>query len=99
MARLRDLLSHSIVGYEPSECDLREMGDGGVSIIDQWICVQAEHFIGTDPSTFTLRINEDRSLRGMPITSTFNAFCGDGYEDKMGDVQGCHQPYPWPVLT
>eukprot|EP00118_Oscarella_pearsei_P004603 m.19995 g.19995 ORF g.19995 m.19995 type:complete len:103 (+) comp27942_c0_seq1:1095-1403(+) len=87
----------SVVHYHASDEDLRRFGDGGVAIVDQWICVNAQHFIGTEPSTFTFRINEDRSLLGFPNEATYNAFCGDGYEDKIGDEEGCHQPHPWPV--
>eukprot|EP00041_Stephanoeca_diplocostata_P027673 m.765764 g.765764 ORF g.765764 m.765764 type:complete len:122 (-) comp23223_c0_seq3:1271-1636(-) len=41
------------------------------SVIDQIICGMARHFLGTDESTFTQRIREDRDFAGHPMESSY----------------------------
>ena len=82
--------------YTPTSKRLAELLDGGVAIVEQWICANARHFIGTDPSTFTFRINEDRELMRMPASSTFNGFCADGYKD-LQDEEKCAHPTRWTL--
>lgn len=66
------------------------LSDAAISIIDQWICAHASHFIGTHHSTFSLRIHEDREILGFPPESTFNRFCADGQQE-------CEQPSKWTI--
>uniref|UniRef100_A0A915D7K3 GDP-fucose protein O-fucosyltransferase 2 n=1 Tax=Ditylenchus dipsaci TaxID=166011 RepID=A0A915D7K3_9BILA len=44
-----------------------EMSDAAVSIVDQWVCAHARHFVGTHLSTFSFRIHEDREILGSPL--------------------------------
>lgn len=82
--------------YQPSKDKLHELGDGGVAIVDQWICANAQYFIGTDPSTFTFRINEDREILGFPSWSTFNGLCLEGYKNRH-DEDKCSHPTEWKL--
>ena len=66
--------------------------DGGLAIIDQWICAHARAFVGTHVSTFTFRINEEREVLGFDPETTFNRLCGD---DEAAD---CEQPTKWKIV-
>ena len=66
--------------------------DGGIAIIDQWICAHARAFVGTYVSTFTFRIHEEREILGFDPETTFNRLCGDE-EDK-----NCEQPTKWKII-
>ncbi|KAK7939644.1 hypothetical protein WMY93_002970 [Mugilogobius chulae] len=65
-----------MVRFEPSAEDLDLFKDGGVAIIDQWICAHARFFIGTSVSTFSFRIHEEREILGFDPKMTYNRFCG-----------------------
>ncbi len=41
-------LVNGLVWYQPSDKELRQFGDGGVAIIDQWIAAHAKFFVGTN---------------------------------------------------
>lgn len=87
---LRRLLPE-MVQFEPTWGELELYKDGGVAIIDQWICAHARVFIGTSLSTFSFRIHEEREILGFDPKTTYNRFCGD-QEDA------CEQPTHWKVL-
>ncbi|KAI3378927.1 hypothetical protein SNEBB_010581 [Seison nebaliae] len=55
--------------------------DGDLSIIDQIICSYSLLFIGTDSSTFSYRILEERELMLLDSHLTFNKFC-QNFETK-----------------
>jgi peptide-O-fucosyltransferase len=78
--------------YVPSKSILDKYGDGGVAIIDQWICAHARFFIGTCESTFSFRIHEERDILGFDADNTFNCVCGDKEEEK------CEQPTRWRIV-
>lgn len=84
-----------VVRYIPTAEKLQTFGDGGVAIIDQWICVNARYFIGSEPSTFTFRIQEERLLKGFVRETTHNRLCYDGL--KVGD-EGCEPTSYWPPV-
>ncbi|GAB6023106.1 GDP-fucose protein O-fucosyltransferase 2 [Chamberlinius hualienensis] len=88
---LKNLLP-SAVRFVPSSKQLRELLDGGVAIVDQWICAHARYFIGTSESTFSFRIEEDREIIGFDPDTTFNRLCGDPEGDK------CEQPTRWRIV-
>ena len=48
-------LPYSVHRFRPSQEELREFGDGGVAIIDQWIAAHATYFTGSHHSTFSFR--------------------------------------------
>ncbi|KAG7280180.1 hypothetical protein CRUP_037764, partial [Coryphaenoides rupestris] len=77
--------------FEPTWEDLALLKDGGVAIIDQWICAHARFFIGTSVSTFSFRIHEEREILGFDPKSTYNRFCGDQEKD-------CEQPTHWKIV-
>jgi peptide-O-fucosyltransferase len=81
--------------YKPTPDKLHEFGDGGVAIIDQWICVNARYFIGSEPSTFSYRIQGERLLMGFTKETTNNRLCYDGL--KEGD-EGCEPTSYWPPV-
>jgi len=81
-----------IVKYTPSNEILEKYGDGGVAIIDQWICAHAQYFIGTCESTFSFRIHEERDILGFHADQTFNCLCGDK------DIGKCEQPTRWRIV-
>uniref|UniRef100_S4RC46 GDP-fucose protein O-fucosyltransferase 2 n=1 Tax=Petromyzon marinus TaxID=7757 RepID=S4RC46_PETMA len=87
---LRTLLPQ-MVHFEPSQAELHRFLDGGVAIIDQWICAHARYFIGTSVSTFSFRIHEEREILGFDPRSTYNRFCGDAEVN-------CEQPTRWKVI-
>ena len=39
-------LVKDLVWYQPSHSELRQFGDGGAAIIDQWIAAHATYFVG-----------------------------------------------------
>ncbi|XP_023094396.1 GDP-fucose protein O-fucosyltransferase 2 [Felis catus] len=86
---LRRLLPE-MVRFEPTWEELELYRDGGVAIIDQWICSHARFFIGTSVSTFSFRIHEEREILGLDPRTTYNRFCGDLEE-------ACEQPTHWKV--
>ncbi|XP_047574161.1 GDP-fucose protein O-fucosyltransferase 2 isoform X2 [Lutra lutra] len=86
---LRRLLPE-MVRFEPTWEELELYRDGGVAIIDQWICAHARFFIGTSVSTFSFRIHEEREILGLDPRTTYNRFCGDREE-------ACEQPTHWRV--
>ncbi|XP_044106744.1 GDP-fucose protein O-fucosyltransferase 2 [Neovison vison] len=87
--QLRQLLPE-MVRFEPTWEELELYRDGGVAIIDQWICAHARFFIGTSVSTFSFRIHEEREILGLDPRTTYNRFCGDREE-------ACEQPTHWRV--
>ncbi|XP_044940263.1 GDP-fucose protein O-fucosyltransferase 2 isoform X1 [Mustela nigripes] len=87
--QLRRLLPE-MVRFEPTWEELELYRDGGVAIIDQWICAHARFFIGTSVSTFSFRIHEEREILGLDPRTTYNRFCGDREE-------ACEQPTHWRV--
>ena len=78
--------------YTPTQEIHETYKDGGVAIIDQWICSHAKAFVGTYVSTFTFRINEEREILGFDPETTFNRLCGDEEDEK------CEQPTKWTVV-
>ncbi|XP_054707109.1 GDP-fucose protein O-fucosyltransferase 2-like [Uloborus diversus] len=69
----------------------RDILDGGVAIVDQWICAHGRFFIGTFESTFSFRIQEERELLGFKAETTFNRLCGD-------NQTSCQQPSKWTIV-
>ncbi|XP_061548450.1 GDP-fucose protein O-fucosyltransferase 2 isoform X3 [Phycodurus eques] len=80
-----------MVRFEPSKEDLELFKDGGVAIIDQWICAHARFFIGTSVSTFSFRIHEEREILGFNPKTTYYRFCGDTEKE-------CEQPTHWKIV-
>jgi len=64
---------------------------GSIAIIDQIICSHAAYFIGTEESTFSFRIHDERTINGFADSTTFNHFCGDGKKE-------CGKPTNWEVI-
>ena len=91
---LKDLLKgFEVYRYKPStEKELKKLKDGGVAIIDQWICAHAKVFVGSYVSTFTFRIHEEREILGFEPNLTFNRFCGDEEQEN------CEQPTQWKIV-
>ncbi|KAF4020674.1 hypothetical protein G4228_012856 [Cervus hanglu yarkandensis] len=89
LEELRRLLPE-MVRFEPTWEELELYKDGGVAIVDQWICAHARFFIGTSVSTFSFRIHEEREILGLDPKTTYNRFCGD--EEKA-----CEQPTHWRI--
>ncbi|ESO06363.1 hypothetical protein HELRODRAFT_64107 [Helobdella robusta] len=83
--------SVEVYRYQGDKNVLRKYGDGGVAIIDQWICAHARYFIGTTSSTFSFRIHEEREILGFRQETTYNAFCVDGNS-------ACEQPSKWKII-
>ncbi|XP_072020609.1 GDP-fucose protein O-fucosyltransferase 2-like isoform X2 [Amphiura filiformis] len=86
------LSNFKVVNYVPPKVVLEKYMDGGVAIIDQWICAHARYFIGTGVSTFTFRINEERQILGFDPKMTYNRFCGHAEEPD------CEQPSAWKIV-
>ncbi|XP_054569595.1 GDP-fucose protein O-fucosyltransferase 2 isoform X2 [Eptesicus fuscus] len=80
-----------MVRFEPTWEELELFKDGGVAIIDQWVCAHARFFIGTSVSTFSFRIHEEREILGLDPKTTYNRFCGDW-------ERSCEQPTHWKVV-
>ena len=89
--KLLKKLVKNVVWYEPEVHHL--YGDGGVAIIDQWICAHASYFVGSYESTFSFRIREDRQLLGRTKEDTFNDICG--VKDDENDPHSCEKPSHW----
>ena len=81
-----------LVKYEPSRSVLKKYGDGGVAIIDQWICAHGKYFVGTKESTFSFRIQEERDILGFNPDTTFNCLCSDK------EIGKCEQPTRWRIV-
>ncbi|XP_076339573.1 O-fucosyltransferase 2 isoform X2 [Tachypleus tridentatus] len=79
------------IKYNPPQKVRQQYLDGGVAIIDQWICAHAKYFIGTYESTFSFRIQDEREILGFDPDTTFNRLCGNG---KMK----CEQPSRWRII-
>ncbi|XP_076458289.1 GDP-fucose protein O-fucosyltransferase 2-like isoform X2 [Babylonia areolata] len=90
--KLKELLKdYKVFRYEPSKDVMQTYKDGGVAIIDQWICAHAKYFIGTRESTFSFRIQDEREILGFDPDTTYNRICGD--KDKE-----CEQPARWTIV-
>ncbi|CAL1276051.1 unnamed protein product [Larinioides sclopetarius] len=76
--------------FNPTDQILKDILDGGVAIVDQWICAHSRFFIGTYESTFSFRIQEEREILGFPVITTFNRLCGDNQTT-------CPQPSKWTI--
>ncbi|KAF8572297.1 hypothetical protein P879_00123 [Paragonimus westermani] len=94
-----------VVRFIPSAAQWEQHGPGGLAIVDQWISAHARWFIGTNPSTFTFRITEERTIMGFPFAATFNALCAKGearlYTQSMplaSKSDGCEALTAWPVM-
>ncbi|EPY84078.1 GDP-fucose protein O-fucosyltransferase 2 precursor [Camelus ferus] len=96
---LRRLLPE-MLRFEPTGEELELYKDGGVAIVDQWVCAHASPgdlalhgrvFIGTSVSTFSFRIHEEREILGLDPRTTYNRFCGD-------EEPACEQPTHWRVV-
>ncbi|XP_069589610.1 GDP-fucose protein O-fucosyltransferase 2 isoform X1 [Ranitomeya imitator] len=90
LEELRRLIPE-MVRFEPTWEELELYKDGGVAIIDQWICAHARYFIGTSVSTFSFRIHEEREILGFDPKTTYNRFCGD-------KEKNCEQPTHWKIV-
>uniref|UniRef100_A0A4W3HAF9 GDP-fucose protein O-fucosyltransferase 2 n=1 Tax=Callorhinchus milii TaxID=7868 RepID=A0A4W3HAF9_CALMI len=90
---LDELKKHlpEMIRFEPSREELELYNDGGVAIIDQWICAHARYFVGTSVSTFSFRIHEEREILGFDPQTTYNRFCGD-------EETECEQPTHWKIV-
>ncbi|KAM9630034.1 LOW QUALITY PROTEIN: GDP-fucose protein O-fucosyltransferase 2-like [Morphnus guianensis] len=80
-----------MVRFEPSWEELELYKDGGLAVIDQWICAHARYFIGTSVSTFSFRIHEEREILGFDPKMTYNRFCGEREKN-------CEQPTHWKIV-
>lgn len=83
------LHGYNVVRFVPTLDIKKRYKDGGVAIIDQWICAHGRYFIGTSESTFSFRIQEEREILGFDPDTTFNRFCGDKEE------RPCERPSRW----
>lgn len=82
VAELKSHLSDKMMRWEPESPDqARKLRKGGAAIVDQILCSHAKWFIGTEDSTFTFRINEERHILGFGMKTTINKFCKDGVDD------------------
>ncbi|XP_071100851.1 GDP-fucose protein O-fucosyltransferase 2-like [Haliotis cracherodii] len=104
---VKNLLSgYEVYRFRPSKEILEKYMDGGVAIIDQWICAHARYFIGTRESTFSFRIQDEREIMGFDSDLTFNSFCGQGRdkgEEKPNQPDDyeedfCRQPSRWEIV-
>ncbi len=77
--------------FVPTKEVKQKFKDGGIAIIDQWICAHGRYFIGTAESTFSFRIQEEREILGFDPDTTFNRFCGDEEE------RPCEKPSRWTI--
>ncbi|XP_013395968.2 GDP-fucose protein O-fucosyltransferase 2 isoform X2 [Lingula anatina] len=84
------LQGYKVVKYTPTKEVLESFKDGGIAIIDQWICAHARVFIGSYVSTFSFRIQEEREILGFSQDVTYRRFCPDGQLT-------CEQPSKWVV--
>ncbi|CAG5119564.1 unnamed protein product [Candidula unifasciata] len=84
------LTDFSVYQFEPTLEARAKYKDGGVAIIDQWICAHARYFIGTRESTFSFRIQDEREILGFAPETTFNCLC------KKKESE-CEQPTRWLI--
>ncbi|KAK2173863.1 hypothetical protein NP493_845g01010 [Ridgeia piscesae] len=84
----RELKGVTVTRFERTKEALNEYKDGGIAIIEQWICAHARYFMGTAYSTFSFRLHEEREILGFSPESTYNCFCGTGKDT-------CDQPSKW----
>ncbi|RZF37542.1 hypothetical protein LSTR_LSTR008580 [Laodelphax striatellus] len=84
------LMDFSVLRYKPSKEVKLLHKDGGIAIIDQIICSHARYFIGSQDSTFSFRIQEEREILGFDPDSTFNSFC-------VNSETECEQPSRWKI--
>ncbi|XP_064644604.1 GDP-fucose protein O-fucosyltransferase 2-like isoform X2 [Lineus longissimus] len=87
----KDLKDYEVFRYQPTESELQQYKDGGVAIIDQWICAHARYSIGSHESTFSFRIQDEREILGFLSKTSFNRFCPD-------DKNECEQPAKWTIV-
>ena len=85
------LHDYEVTRYVPTLNVKKKYKDGGVAIIDQWVCAHGRYFIGTSESTFSFRIQEEREILGFDPDTTFNRFCGDAEE------RPCERPSRWLI--
>ncbi|KAK8760247.1 hypothetical protein V5799_028485 [Amblyomma americanum] len=78
------------VRFEPSNEVRKQLKDGGLAIVDQWIAAHARFFVGSYESTFSFRIQEEREIMNFDPDTTFNRLCGNGQKT-------CTQPTRWRV--
>ncbi|CAG0879424.1 unnamed protein product [Cyprideis torosa] len=71
---------------------IEQMFPNQLAILDQIICSMAKYFIGTQESTFSFRIREEREMIGFNSDTTFNAFCGG----PNGEY--CEAPSRWTIV-
>ncbi len=81
--------SHIFAWTSPCGAE-KELSDGQCAIIDQLLSSWSSHFVGTEGSTFTLRIFEERLLLGKDMDSTYNYICSGG-------SLNCPKPTRWGI--
>ena len=92
LGQIEKILKDKMVRYVPETPEeAMELHKGGIAIVDQIICSHARYFVGTEDSTFSFRINEERSILGFSEKSTYNRFCKDGLEV-------CGSPTYWEII-
>jgi len=68
-------------------------------VVDQIICAAAARFIGTDESTFTRRIQEERDFAGHPVSATHEHLCPLTADTETGEMGfGCQVQQQWPPV-
>ena len=93
LSKLLEVEDFKTFQYEIPRSVLLNIKDGGKAIIDQIICAHARVFVGSFGSTFSFRIQEDRSIMGFPYDMTYNRLCGDNETESA-----CEQPTKWKVI-
>lgn len=68
--------------------------DGEAAIVDQILAADAAWFIGTEGSTFTTVIAEERELADRPSASTWNVLCPGRTAADGRRSFACEQPRP-----
>ncbi|RUS69404.1 hypothetical protein EGW08_022835, partial [Elysia chlorotica] len=81
---------YEVFKFEPTKQMREDFKDGGVAIIDQWICAHARFFVGTRESTFSFRIQDEREILGFNPDMTFNRLCNEKDNE-------CEQPTRWLI--
>jgi len=61
-------------------------------IVESWIAIRGEYFIGTIESRFTMSIQLERSFYGHSIDTSSEEFCGPKREGKNKDSKMCTAP-------
>ncbi|XP_050407404.2 GDP-fucose protein O-fucosyltransferase 2 [Patella vulgata] len=85
------LSDFEVLAFNPTSEVREEYKEGGLAIIDQWICAHARYFIGTEESTFSFRIQEEREILGFDPEMTFNRLCDD--KEKFD----CEKSSKWTI--